>query len=67
MELSFGEGERLAQAVGGTAVEFVELRYVLEQNHKVYCDMAGSPARTPDLSFPHAYLKIEHNCSIIGR
>jgi hypothetical protein len=35
VELALDERQGLAQPVGGTAVELVELGYVLNQNHKV--------------------------------
>ena len=35
VELALAERQGLAQAVGGTAVELVELGHVLEQDHKL--------------------------------
>ena len=35
VELALDKRQRLAQAVGGTAVELVKFGYVLDQNHKV--------------------------------
>lgn len=63
MERSLAEGKGLTQAVGGTAVQLVEFRYVLEQNHKL---LLSHELRLAECwMLVRASLKIEQNCSTI--